>query len=512
MEELLKERWSKILDIDSADIKGNSDFFEEGGDSVKAIGLVAEAREQKIEIDTESIFTHPELSVMAGQSRFIGEGDKVPGEITTSIDKNLAKVCADACQIDEDTIEDIFPSPYIQAMMLEGHIKAGSWSTQLVFQLIGDCDKDTLRKAWKLIQETNPILRTRIVQHGGKQFQVVVKEAPPWFEGSNLQEYKSGALSKPFHWGSPLFHYALISEEYSTYFVWTAHHSGFDGWTRNLLISDLAHLLAKNGAHSYIPHRSPYKSYVDWQLSLDPSSALSAWRTHLKDFNPRHLENLYPISPRYLAVSTSQVTRSLPFSRPKSPFTLATMVNTAYALAIAHISRLDDILFWAVRSGRQVDLPGVESIMGPVLTGVPLRIKLDPDIRVEELMRELQRQTTCMMSYETYALQALAEHIGHRNVIQSVVNYRPPGSDSLAMDIKVGTEGAYLKPRKDLSTPRTTNLGLTTAVLDEGNRLDLITDWDENLIQEAKVVEMIEVFMPFLKEVIAGVDRIPLFR
>ena len=80
--------------------------------------------------------------------------------------------------------------------------------------------------------------------------------------------------------------------------------------------------------------------------------------------------------------------------------------------------------------------------MGPVLTGVPLRAKMGSDTGVEELMRELQRQTTRMLSHETVALQALAEHIGHRNVIQSVVNYRPPGSDSLAMDVKVGTEGA----------------------------------------------------------------------
>ncbi|KAL8772094.1 MAG: hypothetical protein Q9209_002760 [Squamulea sp. 1 TL-2023] len=447
---------------------------------------------------------------MAGQSRFIEEGDEVSGEEDKFLDRDLANVCAAACQIDQDTIEDILPSPYIQAMMLEGHIKTGSWSTQLVFQLIGDCDKDTLRKAWRLIQETNPILRTRIVQHGGKHFQVVVKEAPPWFEATNLHEYRKGSPSKPFHWGSPLFHYALITEEYSTYFVWTAHHSGFDAWTRNLLMSDLRHLLASNGAHSSVPHRPPYKSYVDWQFSLDPSSILSAWRTHLKDFNPKHLENLYPISPSYLAVSTSQITRSLSFSRPKSPFTLATMVNAAYALAIAHISNLDDILFWTIRSGRQVGLPGVESTMGPVFTGVPLRIQIGPDTRVEELMRELHRQTSRTMSHETFALQALAEHIGHRNIIQSVVNHRPPGSDPLAMNIEVGTEGAYLKPRKDLSRPWTRNLGLTTAVHDEGNRLDLIADWDEKLIQKAKVVKLIEVFMHFLKEVTAGVDKIPL--
>ena len=37
-------------------------------------------RERSIEIDTESVFTHPELSKMARHVRIIEENDKVPGE------------------------------------------------------------------------------------------------------------------------------------------------------------------------------------------------------------------------------------------------------------------------------------------------------------------------------------------------------------------------------------------------------------------------------------------------
>lgn len=400
------------------------------------------------------------------------------------LDRDLVNACASVCHIDEDIIEDIIPSPYIQAMMLEGFIRTGSWSTQYVFQLIGDCGQDTLRKAWTAIHERNPVLRTRIVHIGKKYLQVVTKEAIRWFEGSDLQGYRRNIRSKSFDWGSPLFHYAIVSEGNSNYFVWTAHHSGFDGWTRNLIITDLAHILANNDGHSSLSDRLPYKSYVNWQLSLDSSDALSSWRKHLQGFNPKHLENLYPTSPSYLAVSTSNLTRCLPFSRPRSPFTLATMVNTAYALAIARISRLDDILFWAVRSGRQINLEGIESIMGPVLTGIPLRVLVHPNMAIADLMQELQRQTSSMLSIEPFALQALEEHIGHRNVIRSAVNYRPPGSDSLATDINFATPSSYLKPRKDLSTPRTTNLGLTTAVHDEKDHFDIIVDRDGALIQE----------------------------
>ena len=145
-----------------------------------------------------------------------------------------------------------------------------------MFQLIGDCDQHTLRRAWTTIQERNPILRTRIVQIGQTYLQVVIEETIQWFEGSDLQEYKRKIRSKPFSLGSPLFHYAIISEENCNTLSGQTHHSGFDGWTRNLIITDLAHILANNGEHSTLLNRPPYKSYVDWQLSLDPSDALPA--------------------------------------------------------------------------------------------------------------------------------------------------------------------------------------------------------------------------------------------
>ena len=37
--------WSRVLDVDSADLDGDTNFFEGGGDSVAALRLVATAEE-----------------------------------------------------------------------------------------------------------------------------------------------------------------------------------------------------------------------------------------------------------------------------------------------------------------------------------------------------------------------------------------------------------------------------------------------------------------------------------
>lgn len=78
MEDLMKQLWSRVLDTDAAEIQDEDDFFEMGGDSVKAIQLVAEAREQNIRVEIGSTFAHPGLSAMAEHSQLIEEGDKHP--------------------------------------------------------------------------------------------------------------------------------------------------------------------------------------------------------------------------------------------------------------------------------------------------------------------------------------------------------------------------------------------------------------------------------------------------
>ena len=66
-----------------------------------------------------------------------------------------------------------------------------------------------------------------------------------WQEGKDLAGYKSQSLSQPIESGRPLFRYAIITEEDSSYFVWTAHHTGFDGWTRRMIFEHLQETLSQ---------------------------------------------------------------------------------------------------------------------------------------------------------------------------------------------------------------------------------------------------------------------------
>ena len=57
-----------------------------------------------------------------------------------------------------------------------------------------------------------------------------------------------------------------------------------------------------------------------------------------------------------------------------SPFTMATLIRGAWALVASQYTGSDDVLFGETLTGRDIPLPGVEGIVGPLIATVSSRI------------------------------------------------------------------------------------------------------------------------------------------
>jgi len=82
IEKLLAETWQEVLEIDSVGIDDN--FFEIGGDSIKAIQITTRLRKHQLKLDITDLFTHPfirELSQCVTQTRIIINQQPVQGEV-----------------------------------------------------------------------------------------------------------------------------------------------------------------------------------------------------------------------------------------------------------------------------------------------------------------------------------------------------------------------------------------------------------------------------------------------
>ena len=56
--------------------------------------------------------------------------------------------------------------------------------------------------------------------------------------------------------------------------------------------------------------------------------------------------------------------------------TLNTLVQAAWAMLLGHVSEEHDVVFGAAFSGRPAEIPGIESMVGPCVNNVPIRIGL----------------------------------------------------------------------------------------------------------------------------------------
>ena len=80
MKELLKQAWKEVFGIE--EVSDDADFFEDGGDSIKAVQLSAWLRQKGVKLDLGVVFSAPLLSQMA-ESLQVTDPMYVPDKLLT---------------------------------------------------------------------------------------------------------------------------------------------------------------------------------------------------------------------------------------------------------------------------------------------------------------------------------------------------------------------------------------------------------------------------------------------
>ena len=113
--------------------------------------------------------------------------------------------------------------------------------------------------------------------------------------------------------------------------------------------------------------------------------------------------------------------------------THATILKAAWTLVLAQLSGRSDIVFGNLISGRNADVDGVESIVGPCLNIIPVRITLEPKWTGLDLLRRIQHQQVAGMPFESLGFREIVQHctdwpewtyfssiVQHQNIVQDM--------------------------------------------------------------------------------------------
>ena len=508
----LRAAWAHVLGLESSYISNDSHFFLEGGDSVQAMRLITAARERNIGLDTATIFLHPVFADMVKTlCRPTEPGNGLELDPRSELDENDIRACARACDVEQESIEDIFPATDFQVLAFYQHMASGTMTFQIVLETDGAFDLDLLRQVWQHLHDKNHILRTRLVNRHDRILQVVVNDNIQWGIGHDLAQYKVSDMSRRIGSGDSLFRYAIVNEGDRVFVVWTCHHGAFDGWTWRLIMDRLQEGLRDVGKGMSEPHYPQFKSFVEWRSSQsDKSKATAFWKQYLTGY--QHLKDIRCPSPDYVALGSSHFSKTLKVAASaNSTVTLSTIGHAAWAVALGSLWSVEDVLFATVKMGRQMPrdrpLPKVEFIMGPTAVINPMRVVLRRHMTVGHFLQQVQDQLISMIPYEHEGWSTFRECFGAQAILPGIINWHPLGSEPLSRTLEYKAksgEVGFLRPRRDFSTTFIINCSMLVDIYEYERHLNVRVSYDGNIWTEKVVIKLVETFTGVLTQILTS--------
>ncbi|MCJ1261333.1 hypothetical protein MMC22_001197 [Lobaria immixta] len=420
MEREIQALWASVLGLGVEKVGARDSFFKLGGDSIMAIRLVSACRAKGISLSATAIFRNPKLcdmAIVASTAQDEHHDEVTPFSLlgTHSTVQRLRMHAVAECGSTEDLLEDIYPCTALQEGLMAISIKKpGAYMAQGAIELPEGIHVDRFREAWETIVESNPILRTRIIQslqldHGAAAgfMQVVLKESVPWQYGDSLSEYLKRDSTAPMSFGGALTRYAIIYDKSSgrPHFVWTIHHALYDAWSMSLILKSV------NKAYKKESLKRPvgFNKYIGYLVDKSGNQASEDyWRSSLQGAAPSVFPPPPPTACEPQPDSTLRHLIEVPERQSLSAdFTISTIIRAAWAVLISRYTDSHDVVFGAILAGRTAPVHGIEEIAGPTINTVPIRVILEPHNTVRKYLRQIQDHSTEMIPFETLGLQGI---------------------------------------------------------------------------------------------------------
>ncbi|KAK6209056.1 hypothetical protein LQW54_006656 [Pestalotiopsis sp. IQ-011] len=410
MEQKLATIWADVLGPDS-DLSATDNFFAVGGDSLRAMRLVAAARTHGVSLSVAAIFGNPVLEDMAQVAQPATADDFVTvppfSLLSETWSSEAAKnETAELCGLDPERVEDVYPcTPLQEGLMALSAKVTEAYVAQRVVEMSSVDNAQRLADAFRTASEDCPILRTRIVQIPGQGLmQVVVKDdfVCPLIQEQTLFDFLAVDRNDSVDLGKPLVRYAIVTDDKDggkTHFVLTMHHALYDGWSMPLVVERV------NKAYhgETITRPASFKNFIKYLGDMDRKDSEAYWRERLDGADGEQ----FPALPYagYQQQADSLLEHYVSVETRVGGTTVATAILGAWALLVASYTASNDVVFGETLTGRNAPVPGVEEIEGPMIATIPVRVAVNPDATVSEYLQEVHHQSVLSIPHEHFGLQ-----------------------------------------------------------------------------------------------------------
>ncbi|MET8395208.1 amino acid adenylation domain-containing protein, partial [Streptomyces anthocyanicus] len=329
---------------------------------------------------------------------------------------------------------------------------------QLAFDLEGSFDGTRMRAAAGALLRRHANLRAGFRQTAtGTWVQVVPAELEPDWRECDLtdradeaeRDAEAGRLAagdreRRFDLTSPpLMRFTAIRLSADRVrLVMTNHHILLDGWSMPLLWQELTELYVSGGDPVSLPPVRPYRDHLAWLGARDRDAARDAWRRSLSGLDEATLlaPDAGPAEAAPLGIPFGldrDATAALSAWARGRGVTMNTVVQGAWALALAQATGRDDVVFGATVSGRPPELPGVESMIGLFINTLPVRARLDQAEPLGDLFRRLQNEQARLLDHQWPGLADIQHWAGHGELFDTAMVFQnyPVSADTTSRQL-----------------------------------------------------------------------------
>lgn len=252
-----------------------------------------------------------------------------------------------------------------------------------------------------------------------------------------------------------------------------------------------------------------YREFLTWLGEQDDAASLAAWTEALAgvDAPTRAVPTLAGIT----STESGMVTVEFDSARLErltgtvraAGATVNTAVQAAWALLLAMLTGRTDVVFGGTVSGRPPQLAGVEEMVGLFINTLPVRVRLDPGERVDELLARVQDEQARLLDHQHVGLAAIHRAVGLPELFDTLTVFESYPIDretlSRAMDI-AGMR--ILDVSGTDATPYPLNLMvIPQRAADGGESLDLTVKFMTDELPEAAARRLLDRFVLLLDQI-----------
>lgn len=425
-QEVMAGLWMKKLSASKIGIRDN--YFSLGGDSLKAIGIIAEINEKLgVNLSIADLYAHQtieELTSLIGKS----ENDE-RGELASLAEEVLEKFASDYRDknLFRDEYEAVYPMNGMEKGMVfhtlkkqenEGNIHNIIFHEQTIYPIpFSTFDFQVLKKALAMLVKKHQTLRK--IYDLDNFAHIVLKHAEPEVNYLDLSEYSPGKqeqlIKEKMHEEklrgtnlsfSLIWRMTIIKvSDAQHYLLFDFHHSLFDGWSLSSFMTELnnTYFNIKNDA-AYVPE-SLTVSYRD-QINGEIAASLSAnstdyWRKELQDYQrlqfvgtglPHEYKHDFYDLGGELRADLQKVSAQYNTSFKHLCF-------AAYVYTMKMVTSTSDVVLGIVTNNRPLVKDG-EKLLGCFLNTVPFRAQVRDEGTWGDYITYIERKLRVLKKHE----------------------------------------------------------------------------------------------------------------